>query len=127
MLAFIDFPFHRGVTKVLYDAIVDRFSRMEMVVACEMVPADRFLSDTFGFLANIFFRFLLKNVLYLFERFCIFSDGDGGRLRDGGGLRRAGTICAARHQWAREAGELPWVSRHSVGRETGVTIKSWES
>ena len=51
-------------------------------------------------------------------------------MRDGGGqLRRAGTMCAARHQcdlcrhqWAREAGELPWVSRHSVGRETGVTI-----
>ena len=62
MLAFIDFPFHHGVTKVLYDAIVHRFSRMEMVVACEMVPADRFLSDTFGFLANIFFIFLLKNV-----------------------------------------------------------------
>ena len=38
MLVFIDFPFHRGVTKVLYDAIVDRFSRMEMVVGCEMVP-----------------------------------------------------------------------------------------
>ena len=60
--------FHRFssvLTKVLYDAI-DRFSRMEMVVGYEMVPAQSgFPPDFLGFLPNLFDFFL--------QFVCIFS------------------------------------------------------
>ena len=51
-----------------------------------------------------------RNKSFLRRHRSIFSDGDGGRLRDGAGRR------AAPSRWAREAGEL-LVGQSTLGWE----------
>ena len=83
------------------------------------------------------FPFHRCNKSFIRRHRSIFSDGDGGRLRDGAG-RRAGTICAVRHlgarSWGAAAGggsvdtRLGGQSRPRVGsREAARALESQES